>query len=229
MSGGVRVYQHANFSGTSQWFGIGYHDMNEIQRGVGNDQVSSLKVQKGTKVRLFEHAGYKGRQLVFGAGDHDICALRKSELNDTLSSLIVEKEKEKYYLKHASTNSYMFVTEAKNWPCAKLAHKSHRFVFYEKSGKVIGSLMDLNDGDYYRVLALNTTYPNYEYVYSSDAGWIYCDQPSNDGKQIWKLHKRGDQLAFENAEWPGYYLGADDGHWCTCKHTCIVWWVPEVA
>ena len=88
----MTVYQHGGFSGPSQSFGVGFHDINEIQRTVGNDQVSSLRVQKGFKVSCFEHEGFQGRELTFGAGDHDISELRKSGLNDTLSSMITDKE-----------------------------------------------------------------------------------------------------------------------------------------
>jgi hypothetical protein len=89
----VTVYQHGGFAGRAQSFGIGRHDMDELEKIVGNDQVSSLRVQKGYKARLFEHAGYKGREVQFYAGSHDISKVTGSGLeNDSLSSLIVEKD-----------------------------------------------------------------------------------------------------------------------------------------
>jgi hypothetical protein len=89
----VTVYQHSGFGGLGQPFGVGKHDMDELERTVGNDQVSSLRVKKGYKVWLFEDAGFCGTQAVFYEGYHDMYAMTESGFkNDSLSSLIVETD-----------------------------------------------------------------------------------------------------------------------------------------
>ena len=93
----MTLYQHQHFGGKAQSFNLGNHDLNEVQQVMGNDQVNSLKVEKGYRARLFEHAGYQGKEVVFDAGNHDIDVLTGSGFkNDTLSSVIVEKDDGKF-------------------------------------------------------------------------------------------------------------------------------------
>ncbi len=56
--------------------------------GVGNDQLSSVKIPKGMTVTLYEHSGQKGRSLVLTA-DTRASYLVKNNFNDVASSLVV--------------------------------------------------------------------------------------------------------------------------------------------
>jgi len=85
------VYKHSRFDGVGQTFPIGHHDINELRKVVGNDQVSSLKVQKGNKAKLFEHGDFTGNQVEFSFGAYDQAAMQSAGFkNDDLSSLSVE-------------------------------------------------------------------------------------------------------------------------------------------
>jgi hypothetical protein len=88
----VTLYQHGDFSGNSQEFDVGHHDIGALG-DLQNDSVSSFKVTGGYRVTLFQHGGFTGIQEKFGAGDYDIDALTNSGIpNDSISSLIVEKD-----------------------------------------------------------------------------------------------------------------------------------------
>ena len=85
------LYQHGDFSGNSQEFSAGRHDIDALGE-IRNDSVSALKVEQCYKVTLFQHGGFNGIQAEFGPGDHDMDALISSGIpNDSVSSLIVEK------------------------------------------------------------------------------------------------------------------------------------------
>ena len=89
---GVTLYEHAYFSGKSQRFDIGKHDIHTL-RIVENDTVSSLRVSVGYRATLYEHGGFRGRSALFGPGDYDMYALERHGFkNDILSSLIVETD-----------------------------------------------------------------------------------------------------------------------------------------
>jgi len=85
------VYKHSRFNGVGQSFPVGWHNIDELRKVVGNDQVSSLRVQKGCKAKLFEHGDFKGNQVEFSAGNYDMAAMESAGFkNDQLSSLAVE-------------------------------------------------------------------------------------------------------------------------------------------
>jgi hypothetical protein len=85
------LYQHGDFSGSSQEFGVGRHDIGALG-DIENDSVSALKVEQGYKVTLFQHGGFNGIQAEFGGGDHDYDAFVSSGIpNDSVSSLVVER------------------------------------------------------------------------------------------------------------------------------------------
>lgn len=134
----------------------------------------------------------------------------------------------RFHLKFATYNTYMNITSSKDWPCARLSGKGHTFSIVDTDDAEKNSLAELEHHSYYKIKTHNTTHSNYEYAYSSEEGWIYCDIFSNNEKQLWKLHKNGNQVAFENVYWPGSYLGAEDGSWCSTEKR-VVWWVPESA
>ena len=86
----MTIYEHGWFNGKSQTFNVGRHNVSALNV-VGNDTVSSIKVQYGCKVKLFEHANFQGRMATFGPGIYTVGALINGGFgNDILSSLIVE-------------------------------------------------------------------------------------------------------------------------------------------
>jgi hypothetical protein len=82
-SASVTIYQHNDYQGTSKQFPPGRFDMNAL--GVGNDQLSSLKVPPGFRVTLYEHSGFQGRTKQFTADAPSV-----GDFNDLTSSMVVE-------------------------------------------------------------------------------------------------------------------------------------------
>ena len=87
----VTVYQHYNYGGKSQSFGEGYH---AGYLKIGNDVISSLKIEKGWRVILYEHGPATGRALVLTANTP---RLGDYKFNDIVSNLKVEKIPEGVY------------------------------------------------------------------------------------------------------------------------------------
>ena len=83
----VTIYQH-NFSGASKSFSPGRYDMGEL--GIGNDQLSSVKVPKGLGVTLYEHQGFSGRSITF-TKDAAYDVIQEKDFNDKTSSILVFK------------------------------------------------------------------------------------------------------------------------------------------
>jgi hypothetical protein len=81
----VIVYEHGYYAGRSQTFGAGNHDMGTLN-GVGNDQISSIRVPAGMSVIIYEHANYGGRSVTLTADNPD---LSRVNFNDNVSSLRV--------------------------------------------------------------------------------------------------------------------------------------------
>lgn len=88
---GIIVYEHANFGGQFQYFGIGNHDLAEF-KNIKNDQISSIQVAGGTKVRVFEHQNFVNEigSYITGTDVQENIAYVGDSLNDKISSLIVE-------------------------------------------------------------------------------------------------------------------------------------------
>ena len=81
----ITVYQHYDFKGKTQSFGEGYHPG---YLAIGNDVISSVKVNKGWKVTLYEHGPKTGRALTLTS---DAPNLGEYEFNDIISNVLVEK------------------------------------------------------------------------------------------------------------------------------------------
>ncbi|PZF72535.1 discoidin domain-containing protein [Taibaiella soli] len=65
-------YSDCNYGGTAVSLPLGNYDINDlISDGIGNDQLSSLKVSGGYKVTLYSDAGYSGYPL--GLTSDDAC------------------------------------------------------------------------------------------------------------------------------------------------------------
>lgn len=80
----VMLFQHANFGGESQAFGVGRYDVQALR--IGNDAASSIMVPPGYRVTLFQHAGFQGAKKVLTADAGYV----GNDFNDQCSSLIVE-------------------------------------------------------------------------------------------------------------------------------------------
>ncbi|MFK8015709.1 MAG: DM9 repeat-containing protein [Gammaproteobacteria bacterium] len=57
----VTLYQHANYQGASMIAGPGRYDIEKIT--VGNDQISSVRIEPGWRVILYQHARFGGSRF----------------------------------------------------------------------------------------------------------------------------------------------------------------------
>ena len=80
----VTVYRDSDFRGSSQFLSAGYHNANSM--GVGNDQISSIKVPQGWSVTVFKDSDYRGRNETL---THD--ASRLNEFDNQISSMLITK------------------------------------------------------------------------------------------------------------------------------------------
>ena len=99
----LTLYEHGSFTGKSQTFGIGKHDIGVV-KSVNKNTVNSFIVQPGYKVRLFEHSMFKGISHGFGPGEHDIDWTEFGFENDTISSLVVQKYEGKVNITYLRIN-----------------------------------------------------------------------------------------------------------------------------
>jgi len=83
----VTLYSDYYYGGTSQCLGTGNFRMADLQAGVGNDAVSSIKVRSDIKVSLYQNDSYGGSSLVLnGTSSYAL-----SNFNDQTSSLVVQQ------------------------------------------------------------------------------------------------------------------------------------------
>lgn len=80
----VIIYQDANFQGASQVLWPGRYDIDQI--GIGNDQLSSVRIPQGWVVTLYEHGGSQGRTRKLTADTPWV----GNDFNDITSSILVE-------------------------------------------------------------------------------------------------------------------------------------------
>lgn len=83
----VIAYVDAEWSGNAQEFDLGEYDWAEINAGVGNDEISSLRIAPGYQVTLYADANFKGSTLVL---TEDVINLKDFSFNDKASSLKIE-------------------------------------------------------------------------------------------------------------------------------------------
>jgi hypothetical protein len=82
-------YEHGDFAGKSQSFGVGTYRADKGQLdGVGNDNISSLRVPQGFKVRVCENEG-GGLCRDYASGDY---AYVGNDLNDKISFIEVKQQ-----------------------------------------------------------------------------------------------------------------------------------------
>lgn len=81
------IYLHANYEGTSQCLQPGSYDVDYLENnGIGNDQLSSIKVTPGHTITIYEHAGFGGESVALDADSEFV----GDEWNDRVSSIVVE-------------------------------------------------------------------------------------------------------------------------------------------
>lgn len=147
----VILYTDENYRGTGAAFGIGRYNMNEMQsRGIGNDQLSSIKVPEGYKVTLYWDIDFGGNSLEITADTGNLGVY--PGWNNQATSFVVESNKAVELERAINENcidncSYMyeFATEAlsKNnfYARSEITDDSDLFKFYLGRPKVsIGNL-----------------------------------------------------------------------------------------
>ncbi len=83
-SGQVVLHDLSNFSGISQGFGIGRHDLPNSTI-MGDNRASAIRVPAGLRVTAFMHGSFGGEARVF-TSDTDLVA---AGFSDTISSIVV--------------------------------------------------------------------------------------------------------------------------------------------
>ncbi|MFX0137805.1 MAG: hypothetical protein ACFFDN_29460 [Candidatus Hodarchaeota archaeon] len=81
----VIIYEHQNFGGASQILTEGTYNVDDLT--IGDDKLSSLRVNYGFKVTLFEHPDFMGDIMIVTSDTPDV-----GTFNDKTSSIIVETE-----------------------------------------------------------------------------------------------------------------------------------------
>lgn len=81
------IYQ-SDFSGTSKSFDVGAYGSDQL--GIGNDELSSIKVPYGFRVTLYESEGFEGRKLVITQSQR-AAFFAGSQFNNVTSSILVER------------------------------------------------------------------------------------------------------------------------------------------
>ena len=74
-----------------------------------------------------------------------------------------------YFLQHQNGSYIGNPEESKNWPAGTLKAEPGMLIICDTDGEK-KSVDDLEDGQYCKILTLNTTHENYEWLYSSDKG-----------------------------------------------------------
>ncbi|WP_437946057.1 trypsin-like serine protease [Sorangium sp. So ce296] len=82
----VVLYDLSDFSGVSQSFGIGRHNLPDMAI-IGNDRASAIKVPAGLRVTVFFHHNFEGEARVF-TSDTDLVA---AGFSDVISSFVVSR------------------------------------------------------------------------------------------------------------------------------------------
>ena len=85
----VEVFQHAIYEGYSAKLKTGNYDLAALRSlGIGNDDLSSIKVPTGLKVTAYQNDNYGGSSWVFTSDESN---LSNRGCNDAISSLKVER------------------------------------------------------------------------------------------------------------------------------------------
>jgi len=88
-AGVATFYENCDFGGYVVSLGEGSYNLSDLQaRGIGNDQISSLRVQNGYKVTLYFDINFAGTTLVKTADD---ACLVDDGFNDKATSLVIAR------------------------------------------------------------------------------------------------------------------------------------------
>lgn len=81
--GKVGIYQHGNYNGAEKQLGIGKYNTADL--GIGDNQLSSIRVPKNLRAILYADANFKGESMTFTEN-----SVYVGNINDRTSSIIVE-------------------------------------------------------------------------------------------------------------------------------------------
>lgn len=82
----VTLYEHQDFRGRSEAFGVG--ELRNLEGShIRQDVASSLRIRPGCQVTLYEHAAFGGRSVTLG---EDVTDLNRVRLNDSVSSMRID-------------------------------------------------------------------------------------------------------------------------------------------
>jgi hypothetical protein len=81
----VTIYSNCNYGGNSKFFREGRYSMNEL--GIGDDQISSIKVPSGWSITLYQDPDQRGGTAIY---DWDASCLPNG-WNDKTSSIRIER------------------------------------------------------------------------------------------------------------------------------------------
>ena len=81
------AFQHSDFKGEFLNLDLGAY--NNLKKNTWfNDDISSIRINKGYRVIVYEHDSYQGKRVIFDESQNE---LKKFNMNDKISSLVVEK------------------------------------------------------------------------------------------------------------------------------------------
>ncbi|MDR1391468.1 MAG: hypothetical protein LBI95_03870, partial [Holosporales bacterium] len=85
----VTVFEHGDYKGRSQKLSPGRYNFADLKKSgaIGDDCISSVKVDNGYKVTLYSDPDYKNFSKAFSSDSSYV----GNEINDRTSSIIVEK------------------------------------------------------------------------------------------------------------------------------------------
>ena len=81
------AFQHSDFKGEFLNLNLGAY--NNLKKNTWfNDDISSIRINKGYRVIVYEHDSYQGKRVILNESQSE---LKKFKMNDEISSLVVEK------------------------------------------------------------------------------------------------------------------------------------------
>lgn len=84
----VTVYVDTDYKGSSQELNVGQVDIDVLESGIGNDEMSSIRIAQGYQVTLYTNSGFAGNPVVLTQDELDFEELG---INDEVSSLKIEQ------------------------------------------------------------------------------------------------------------------------------------------
>ena len=81
----VIFYQDYNYGGKSMTLTPGRYDINTFYQGIGNDQLSSVKIPSNCRVYVYQHGGFQGAYKTLTGN------VNLTDFNDQTSSVIIQR------------------------------------------------------------------------------------------------------------------------------------------